>query len=169
MWKHSINQQNVNNRQMSHLPIKQNEFNTNKLREIQQQQMQNNDICVYCPFDDGELKYDERFDFIETHIDKMPTSLTVSTSSSMSSLTSVSSPSHLTPTHIKLKPTLIPAQYRVYIPQKKCQMKEAYTDYMYNTEQTLNQLTHIRKINCDDFTNNSRAHTNKHYVNAKAT
>lgn len=95
------------------------------------------------PFDHD----DEQINFIEsqTNLDRVPLSPTIrqaistasSTPSSLSSsLASLSSPSlYLTPSHIKLKSALIPAQYRVYIPQKKCEMKESYTDYVYCTDQ----------------------------------
>lgn len=54
----------------------------------------------------------------------------MSSSSSVSSLSS--SPPYLTPSHINLKLTLIPIQYRVYIPQKRYEMKQAYTGTVYD-------------------------------------
>lgn len=93
--------------------------------------------------DERHIDRDQRLNFIELKKhERIPLSTTTSSSSSLASLSSslssstTSSPSHLTPSHIKLKSTFIPTQYRVYIPQKKCEMKHAYTDYVYSTGKT---------------------------------
>lgn len=98
---------------------------------------------------------DERFRFVET-CDRS----TESTTSSFSSLTPLSSPTHIPTSHVKLIPTLIPAQYRVYVPQKKCQMDEFYTDYVYSADQTIDQMTLVRKHQNDNI---------DHLMDAKAT
>lgn len=123
----------------------ENAHNNGRLLKMQRQQT-NNIHRIFSPNDERPLfDHEERINFIESQPnDRQPLSpiqttatTTSSTSSSLSSsLASLSSPSsHLTPSHIKLKPTLIPTQYRVYIPQKKCKTKEAYTDYVYSTDQ----------------------------------
>lgn len=99
---------------------------------------------IFSPTNERTHDHDERLNFIESINERMPlSSSTTSTSSSLSSLTSLSSPTHLTPSHIKLKPTMIPTQYRVYIPQRKCQMKQAYTDYVYSTDETTKNIPSI--------------------------
>lgn len=98
--------------------------------------------CIFSPSEERTFDRDERLSFIDSKSEQMP--LSSSTTSTSSSLSSLSSPSHLTPSHIKLKPTLIPTQYRVYIPQKKCEMKQAYTDYVYSTDETTNQSNQIQ-------------------------
>lgn len=96
---------------------------------------------------------EQRFRFVDT-CDQS----TASTTSSFSSLTPLSSPTHIPISHII--PTLIPAQYRVHIPQKKCQMDEFYTDYVYSADQTIDQMTQVRKHQNDDI---------NHLMDAKAT
>lgn len=114
-----------------------------------------------------QCDFDERLDFVETKYDnqmaKLSSTTSSSSTSSLSSLASLSSPTHLTPSHIKLKSTLIPTQYRVYIPQKKCEMKHAYTDYVYSTDQPTNQLT-SPSANCHNECPKANALNSKPYV-----
>lgn len=116
-----------------------------------------------------QFDFEERLSFIDSKPnDQMPLSsstTTSSTTSSLSSLASLSSPSHSTPSHIKLKSTLIPTQYRVYIPQKKCEMKQAYTDYVYSTDQPTNTLTSA-SVTCHNECPKQNALNSKPYVNA---
>lgn len=176
----------------------ENAHSNGKLRKMQR--YQSNDIHrIFSPTDERTPfdHDDERINFIDsqTNLDRMPlsptahqmttttttsTATTSSTSSSLSSsLASLSSPSlHLTPSHIKLKPTLIPTQYRVYIPQKKCEMKESYTDYVYCTDQqstsstlniTPNKLTQQWMFKAHTLThshpqNKTRTHTDREFM-----
>lgn len=130
-----------------------NENNDGNLRTIRPVSMEANRMNrIFSPSDERTYDRDERLSFIEATNDRMAitsssssSSTTTSTSSSLSSLASLSSPSHSTSSHIKLK-SLIPTQYRVYIPQKKCEMKQAYTDYVYSTDQSTNQVNQTQRV-----------------------
>lgn len=140
-------------------------MNNGRVLKIRKQPMKVTNLNrIFSPTDERTIDRDERLSFIDSSNERMP--LSSSTTSSSSSLASLSSPSHLTPpSHIKIKPTLIPTQYRVYIPQKKCEMKQAYTDYVYSTDETTNKFNHNQ---CASHSNECSKHS-KDFVNANAT
>lgn len=167
-----------------HLSKKHYQLNSDKLKQMQSNEINSifspvneDDIHLYQQLnlisnqinqetdqfnenDDDDYKH---FKFIDIKTTATPTAIcdhSTSTSSSFSSLTPLSSPTHLPMSQIKLIPTLIPAQYRVYIPQKKFQMDEFYTDYVYSADQTVNQLNKHSKIYND---------INHQFMDAKAT
>lgn len=142
-----------------------------RLRKLRKQPMikVTNLNRIFSPTNERIVDHDERLSFIDSNNERQPMSLSslssTTTTSSSSSLASLTSPSHLTPSHIKIKPTLIPTQYRVYIPQKKCEMNQAYTDYVYSTNETTTKFNH----NQSSSPSNECHKNSKEFVDTNAT